>query len=191
MKRRRFVQALSAVPAASLLPAQQAPNSSGADRIPNLDVGVADSASDPVPHFFTPTQLSTLRKLSDLVLPRIGDTPGALEAHTPEFLDFLIGDSPADRQKLYRTGLDSLAAQSHAKFGRNFSDLDSTQADTVLAPLHQPWTWATPADPLAAFLKAAKADILTATVNSREWISVVSKRSRSASGTAIYWRPIE
>jgi hypothetical protein len=185
MKRRRFVQSLAVLPAASAL-AQQATQDN-----PKIDFGVPDVGADPVPHFFSAPQLSALRRLSDLILPNIGETPGALEARAPEFLDFLIGDSPADRKQLYRTGLDALNANARRKFGKAFADLNATQADTVLAPLHERWTYATPADPLSSFLRVAKADIMTATVNSREWITVVSQRSRSAGGTSIYWHPIE
>lgn len=182
MKRRHFTQSLLALPAAPALLGQE---------VPKIDFSVPDTGAEPLPHFFTPPQLAALRRLSDLILPAINGTPGALEARAPEFLDFLLGQSPADRKALYRNGLDALNATARRKYAKAFADLDATQADAVLAPLHQNWTYDAPADPLAAFLREAKADVLTATVNSREWISVVSQRSRGASGTSIYWHPIE
>jgi hypothetical protein len=182
MKRRRFTQSLLALPAAPALLAQE---------IPKIEFGVPDAGADTVPHFFTAPQLNALRRLSDLILPAINGTPGALDARAPEFLDFLIGLSPADRRQLYRAGLDALNTNARAKYSKAFAELDGTQADVILAPMHERWTHATPADPLAAFLRSAKADIMTATINSREWITVVSQRSRSASGTGIYWHPIE
>lgn len=194
MKRRRFVQALAALPAAPGLVAQQAGSGAGKapdDELPRLDrFSVPDAAAEPVPHFFSAPQFAALRRLSDLVVPKIGDTPGALEARAPEFLDFLISDSPDDRKQLYRDGLDALNAQAAAKFGKPFADLDAAQADGILAALHDRWAYLAPSETLTAFLRAAKADILTATSNSREWIAVVSKRNRNASGTALYWRPI-
>ena len=194
MKRRRFVQALSVLPAAPALVAQQAGSGQGGtvpDELPRLDqFSVPDAAAEPVPHFFSPSQIAALRRLSDLILPKIGDTPGALEARAPEFLDFLISDSPDDRKQLYRGGLDALNAQSAARFSKPFADLSATQADEILSPLHDRWTYAEPPTALAAFLRAAKADILMATSNSREWIAVVSKRNRGGSGTALYWHPI-
>lgn len=176
---------MAVLPAAGALAQQATPDN------PKLDFAVPDAGAQPVPHFFSAPQLAALRRLSDLVLPAIGDTPGALEARAPEFLDFLIGQSPADRKLLYRAGLDSLNTAARRRFSKPFADLDATQADAVLSPLREPWTYTTPADPLAAFLHAAKADILTATANSREWITVVSQRSRSAGGTGIYWHPID
>jgi hypothetical protein len=181
MKRRHFVQSVAALPVASAL----------AQENPKLDVSVPDVGAEPVPHFFTAPQMGALRRLSDVILPAVADTPGALDARTPEFLDFLIGESPADRKELYRTGLDALNATARRKYSKPFADLDVAQADAVLAPLHERWTYGVPKDPLSAFLRSAKADIMTASINSQQWISVVSKRSRSAGGTGVYWHPIE
>jgi len=195
MQRRRFVKALTVLPAAPAVLAQQTGSGQAkapiADELPRLDqFSVPDAAAEPVPHFFSSPQLSALRRLSDVILPKIGETPGAHEARAAEFLDFLISQSPDDRKELYRGGLDALNAASAAKFGKPFADLNAAQADEVLSPLRERWTYAEPATTLAAFLRAAKADVLMATSNSREWIAVVSKRNRGASGTALYWHPI-
>ena len=48
--------------------------------------------------FFSAVQMATLVHLSSILLPPLGDMPGALDAETPQFLDFLIGDSPAPRK---------------------------------------------------------------------------------------------
>ena len=67
---------------------------------------------------------------------------GALDTDAPEFLDFLIGASPVDRQTLYRNGLDALNAQARTRFGKAFADLDAAQADAILKPLLVPVAWA-------------------------------------------------
>jgi gluconate 2-dehydrogenase subunit 3-like protein len=187
MKRRRFVQSLpllSATPALLALPQVSMP------------VATPDAVAKPVPRFFSPPQLAALRRLSDLIMPAIAGTPGALEAGAPEFLDFLIGASPLPRRALYRSGLDALNTRAIAAFGKAFTALDDAQAATLLTPLHEPWTWGDqrtkdPKDVFAVFLRTAKADILAATVNSREWIEVVSQRSRNANGIGTYWLPSE
>ncbi len=135
-----------------------------------MDSQTPDATADPVPHFVTPQQFATLQKLSDTILPRIGETPGALDVRVPEFLDFLISRSGADQQKLYRDGLNR--------------PLD-------LKPLAEPWTYEGPRDAYAKFLQQAKHDILTASVNSREWIAAVAKRNNAVTGTGTYWLPIE
>ena len=68
----------------------------------------AADVAEPVVRFFTAPQFSALRKLCETMMPAIGKAPGALDARAPEFLDFLLGESPKERQQLYRTGLDPL-----------------------------------------------------------------------------------
>lgn len=175
MKRRRFIQALAAAPAARSLIAQQQ----------------ADDTAEIVPHFFNAPQFAALRKLSDILMPATSAAPGALAAEAPEFLDFLLSQSLADRQQLYRNGLDGLNAQSKKRFNKLFADADARQAEMLLAPLREPWTYDPPADPVAAFLRAVKDDIRRATVNSREW-SIASAAGRTrAGGGGLYWLPID
>jgi len=132
-----------------------------------------------------------LRKLSDLIMPAMNGTPGALDAKAPEFLDFLIGASPAERQQIYRTGLDILNAQAARQFKKPFTELDATQAGTLLAPLRQAWTYEPPTDPFARFLREAKADVRTATVNSREFNTAGGAAGRRAGGLGQYWFPLD
>ncbi len=60
--------------------------------------------------------MATLVRLSDVLLPAMGDKPGAVQAETPVFLDFLIGASPASRKKVYTDGLNWLEASARAKY---------------------------------------------------------------------------
>ena len=126
-----------------------------------------------------------------MILPTVGETPGALAAGVPEFLDFLIAESPAQRKAFYRSGLDALNSRSIGKFGKAFSAIEVSDAESFLSPLHEQWTYDPPTDVFHSFLQSVKADVLAATVNSREWIDVVSKRSRSAGGVGTYWLPAE
>ena len=197
MKRRRFFQTLAAAPAATALLGQQPAAPPPAARQPasedaKLETSTADQVADGVPHFFSGPQFAALRKLSGILMPAINGAPGALEAKAPEFLDFLIGESPADRQQVYTAGLDALNAQAAKRYQKPFAELDGGQADAVLAPLRQPWTYLPPADPLAHFLMVAKADVRTATVNSREYNTAgASGGGRRMGGTGLYWYPID
>ncbi|HZL57015.1 MAG TPA: gluconate 2-dehydrogenase subunit 3 family protein [Bryobacteraceae bacterium] len=182
MKRRRFVQSLPLLSSAPGLLGQDAPK---------IDFAAPDTTATPLPHFFSAPQFAALRRLSDIILPPIAGTPGALAAGAPEFLDFLISESPAPRRVLYRSGLDALNTRAIGQYGIAFTALDNSQADTLLAPLRDPWTDSRPADVFAEFLRVARADILTATVNSREWIAVVSRRNPAAGGIGAYWLPAE
>jgi hypothetical protein len=222
MKRRRLLKALAAAPAIPIALAQQpatnntpAPNSPAPppldpttppaplNRTPTaaaaparLTTAVADDVADMQPRFFNSAQFAALRRLSEVLMPSINGAPSAIDAKAPEFLDFLLKESPAERQQLYRAGLDQLNVQAKKQFNKSFSETDATQAVALLAPLKQPWTFDAPADPLAAFLRAAKQDIRTATVNSREYVTSAAnspsgRRGGGGGGMGLYWYPID
>jgi len=213
MKRRRFVTTLVAAPAAApaLFAQQPAPPTSPAAGAPaaparapgggtggpgggaaqdlHLDVISPDNVAEPETRFFTTGQFAALRKLSDLLMPPMRGNPGALDAAVPEFLDFLIGVSPAHRQALYRNGLDALNARAKKQFNKSFADLDATQCDAIIRPLLAPvpWTHEPPKDPLQHFMAAAHDDVRTATRNSREWNTSGGRRG----GAQLFWNPID
>ena len=194
MKRRRFLQGLAVAPAASSLLAQQAAPQAAAAKASidsPLHYGISEDAAEPVLHFFSAPQFSGLRKLSELLMPPMNGAPGALDAQAPEFLDFLLSQSSADRQQLYRSGLDGLNNQSKKRFSKLFAEADSGQAEMLLAPLRESWTYEAPADPVVAFLRAAKDDVRRATINSREWnLASAAGRTRGG-GAGLYWLPID
>ena len=192
MKRRRFVQALIAAPAVPAALAQQpappapAPSLEG---IPKIGIAVPDAGAETVAKFFSKEQFAALRRVSEILMPPGAGgagSPGALDAGAPEFLDFLIGASDAARQRVYRSGLDALNAQARKNFNKSFSDLDASQAESLMSALHQPWGYQPPADPAAEFLQSAKQDVRTATLNSREY-SV----GRRFAGSGLYWYPLD
>jgi hypothetical protein len=185
-----MLQSVLGVSAASALPAplfsqENKPNPAPPiEENPKLDLTMADAVSGGVPRFFDPAHLAALRRLGEILVPAQPNAPGATAAEAAEFLDFLIFESPADRQKLYRDGVEHLVRKS-------FADVSPAEADAILAPLREPWTYAGPSDPFARFLRAAKDDFLAATVNSRQWALASSGRRRSAAGLNTYWFPIE
>jgi hypothetical protein len=80
---------------------------------------------------------------------------------------------------------------SQEKFGKPFALTTSSEADTLLAPLREPWTYGSAGkDDLRAFLLAAKEDFLRATVNSRPYIDAVSQTRRPRNASRFYWYPI-
>jgi hypothetical protein len=163
-----------------------------AAELPKLEFSTHDDAGDMQPRFFSAAQFAALRKLSGILMPAIDESPGALEARAPEFLDWLISQSPPERQQLYRAGLDGLNAQAKKRFSRSFEELDAAQAAGLLAPLREPWTFDAPADPVARLLRAAKQDIRAATINSREYAATATSRGRrGAAGLGLYWLPLD
>lgn len=197
MKRRRFIQTIAAapalvVPAAPALmpqPADAAPAQPQQAETPKFELTTPDAVAESTPRFFTAVQFATLKKLSETMMPPLNGMPGALEAKAPEFLDFLIGASGTERKTLYKNGLDTLSVQSQKKFGKAFAELNETQIGELLAPLRKPWTYNPPTDPFEHFLREAKQDIRTATINSREYAT--SGTNRRGAGLGQYWYPID
>jgi Gluconate 2-dehydrogenase subunit 3 len=163
-----------------------------------LQTIATDLAAQPTaPLFLNSSQFAALRKLGSLFAPALGGHPGALEAGAPEFLDYLLSVSPADRQKLYREGLDQLNAQANKQFRVPFAELDATRADAILRPLLSviPWVEDLPRDPARHFIAQAQRDFRTATQNSREWASAGASSGRRGrgfgGGVGLYWLPID
>lgn len=171
-------------PAQEKAPAEMKP--APVEETPKLAVTAADAVTPSTPRFFTAPQLATLHRLADLIVPSVNNKPGASDAGVPEFLDFLLGDSPRDRQTLYRNGLDRLEADARHRYSKPFADISADQANDLLAPLRQSWTFQGPADPFARFLHEAKEDVLRATISSREWATSGSQR-RGSGGVGTYW----
>lgn len=191
MKRRTLLKTAAALPAAAAAPVSlQAQTAPAADSI-KIDLAAADAAAQPVSRFFTPDQFAALRKLTEIIAPAVNERPGASEAGAAEFLDFYVSKSGADRQKLYRDGLDRLNAEARKRGGKAFAELPTEQATPLLAPLTAKWSYNAPAEPFARFLVEAKEDTLRATVNSRPYIAALSQTTRGGAGTGYYWFPVE
>lgn len=176
IRRRHLLQSLAAAPAAAL-PAAAPAQTTPPEAVPKLATVSPEAAADGVPRFFTESQFNVLRQLADVLVPAYQGRPSASRAGAPEFLDFLVSQSPAPVQQLYREGLDRLIR-------------DGISA-TTLAPLTEPWTYDPPADPFARFLQQAKIDLLQATFNSREWAESTPRSRRSASATGYLWRNLD
>jgi hypothetical protein len=158
--------------------------------LPHTDV--AEGIAETEIHFFTALQMSTLERLCDVLLPPLRNKPGALQAETPRFLDFLIGSSPGERRRLYTGGLDWLEAEAQHRYTVSFARLEPAQVDALI----QPWlrTWMTdhpPTEPHADFINIAHEDILTATSNSKAWNDAASAASQDWVTGGLYWSPIE
>ncbi len=191
MRRRSAIQSILGLPALAALeaPAAAAPQQQeGQQPLATLPL---DAVADGVPKYFSPPEMAALRRLGDLLVPSMGSRPGATQAKAADFLDFLIAQSPADRQRLYKQGLDRLQSEAQRRHGKWFEALTPQEAEPVLAPLKEPWTYAAPADAFARFLRTAKDDLIAATWNSREFAEAQASRGGRASGMGTYWLPVE
>jgi hypothetical protein len=219
MKRRGFFKTLAVLPAApALLSQTQAPPSQtqapqtpvaqppaggrgggaarfGGNNVPTFEETSPEVVGEAEPRFFSPAQFAALRRLSALLMPPLNGNPGAMECGAPQFLDFLIGVSLPDRQKLYRDGLDTLNAKAQKGFHKTFADLSDADADAVVRPLLTPvaWVYDAPKEAAVHFMTEAHRDIRTATQNSREWATggTATGRRRGGVGGGFYLNPID
>ena len=153
---------------------------------------VVDGIAETEQRFFTAIQMATLVRLSDVLMPPIGNKPGAVQAETPLFLDFLIGVSPSARKQMYTGGLNWLDSESQRRYGKPFSKLDDANADAILKPWLRTWmSDHPPTEPHADFINIAHEDIRTATMNSKAWSEATSADAHAASQDSLYWYPIE
>ena len=205
MQRREFVRAMVAASLApKLLWGQQATNPAPPPPAPTpWTLGL--NPKTPLPHtavedaiaetdltFFSTEQMATLTRLSQLLVPAIADKPGALQAGTPAFLDFLIGSSPASRRDLYAGGLEWLDAGSKKQFGKPFAQTQAPEADVLVKPWLRTWmNDHPPTEPHADFLNIAHADIRTATMNSEAWSGATAREPQDTTALGLYWSPIE
>ena len=204
MRRRDFVRgAVSAAAVPGVLLGQQAnpspplpapvPWTQGLNPktpIPATEVLDAVATSDPA--FFTAAQMATLVRLCDVLMPAIGNKPGAVKAGTPAFLDFLVGSSPKGTQGMYRGGLDWLDGEAMRKYSKGFAQVDAGQADQLLKPWLQTWmTDHPPAEMHAAFVNIVHSDIREATVNSKAWSEAPANKALGTTAKGLYWSPID
>lgn len=219
MRRRDFFKGMAASVAATTVAAntalgQQAPATAAATTVPPLappmapgpmpwmrglmevkplpNALVADAVAQTNAHFFKEQQMATLRRLSEILQPPYKSYPGASDAGAPEFLDFLIGVSPADRQQVYTAGLDRLDSESRHRFGIPFVSVNAAQADQLIRPWLRTWmTDHPPTEPYEHFINVVHSDIRTATINSQAWHDAFEKAGNEKSAVDIYWYPVD
>jgi len=180
-------------PAAPIAPGP-VPWMRGLMEIKPLDIAtlVPDSVAQTNASFFTETQAATLHRLCEVMMPAMHGRPGALDAGAPEFLDFLIGVSPQDRQAMYREGLDWLDSEARAKIGVAFPNVNDEQAGTLIRPWLRAWmTDHPPTEKYARFINLAHADIRTATINSEVWSDAGRAQGQGTAGVDLYWYPVD
>ena len=204
MERRNFVRSVVAVTLApKWLLAQQAgpappppapvPWTLGLNpKTPLPQTVTADGLAEPDLIFFSSEQMAALTRLSELLVPALDGKPGALQAQTPAFLDFLIGNSPESRRTLYAGGLNWLNAESRRKYSVPFAETSGAQADALVKPWMRTWMTDHPPTELHAdFLNIVHADVRSATMSSKAWSDASSSSNGDGSTAGLYWSPIE
>jgi Gluconate 2-dehydrogenase subunit 3/TAT (twin-arginine translocation) pathway signal sequence len=104
--------------------------------------------------FFTSAQHRTVDALSEVIIPTDDRSPGAKAAKVADYIDFMLGESPAETKKLWTDGLAELDRVSVEKFERPFVGATQDQQAALLAEISA--NEAAPVTPLEVFFKEAK-----------------------------------
>ncbi|MEM8525508.1 MAG: gluconate 2-dehydrogenase subunit 3 family protein [Bacteroidota bacterium] len=97
----------------------------------------ADAKLAWTPTFLTEEEAKTLTSALDVLLPTT-DTPGALDAGVPQFLDQLANDFlPEDDQQKFREGIKAMNTDSEAKYSKAFAQLSEAQQTELLTAYDQ------------------------------------------------------
>lgn len=87
--------------------------------------------------FFTPTEMSTIIILGDIIIPKDAVSGSASEAKVPEFIEFIIKDMP-EHQTPMRGGLRWLEMISLKKFGNSFTAITEKQRIEIIDEIAYP-----------------------------------------------------
>ena len=177
---------------ASAPAAQRAQSRLASVKTPNIPLSQPDTVAVTDVRYFTAARYATLQRFADLLVPPSQGYPGALQAGAPEFLDFLIGASPADRQAMYNTGLDRLNADCMKKSGVSFAKASAAQADSAVRPYLKGWiSDHPPLEKHENFIALAHRDIRMATMNSIAWAQAAEAAGERTPGVGLYVLPLD
>lgn len=87
--------------------------------------------------FFTDGEWETVRALSDIVIPRDERSGSATDAAVPEFMDFILDDSPSSGETM-RKGLAWLEAECGRRFGKSFAVCTAEERTAVVDDIAWP-----------------------------------------------------
>lgn len=84
------------------------------------------------PGYFSEADFETISRLADLIIPQT-DTPGAIEAGVPAYIDSVVGAS-AELQSICKAGLQALDDRSQQQGRRAFAGLSVEQQVALVTP---------------------------------------------------------
>ncbi len=129
LSRRRALQTLSFATLSGLF---------GAELLPSL--ARAAAASGPagfaaVNHTLSPAQMAFVAAYSERIVPKT-DTPGAIEAGVPGFIEMMVGDwFHDDERNAFINGISAVDAYSQVTYKKPFARLKAADQDATITTL--------------------------------------------------------
>ncbi len=95
----------------------------------------APAAKKAAAKFFKADQLALVATISDLIIPTDENSPGAIAAEVPAFIDLMVSEAPAETKKLWTDGLAAVDAMSQSKNGAAFNKASKDQQIALLTAI--------------------------------------------------------
>lgn len=97
--------------------------------------GAQTPADDYKPEFFTPEQMETLDRLTEIVIPADDHSPGASAALVNRYIDVMVADASDGQQRAWREGLAAVDAEAERRFKRPFREVNAKKQQKVVATM--------------------------------------------------------
>lgn len=150
INRREAIAGLVSIPAALALPPEALERAAAHAAAGAAEDAPQQAAQAYQPKQFTPDEWRLVRLLVNYVIPRDARSGSATDAGVPEFMDFILGEYPSNRQWM-RDGLGWLNAECRRRHGKGFVSCNDAQRRDVLDAIAWPRRAAAEARPGAEF----------------------------------------
>ncbi len=87
------------------------------------------------PKFFNADQMALIGVISEHIIPTDANSPGALAAEVPQFIDLMINESPAETKKTWQDGLAAVNQMSQSKFSAAYVKATKDQQIALLTEI--------------------------------------------------------
>jgi glucoside 3-dehydrogenase (cytochrome c) hitch-hiker subunit len=87
------------------------------------------------PEFFSPSQDALLDRLTEMIIPADGHSPGASAAKVSRFIDHVAAHSRPQVQRAWVSGLDAVDDEARRRFQKSFLEASASQQDELLAAI--------------------------------------------------------
>ena len=87
------------------------------------------------PKFFSADQMALIGTISELIIPTDDNSPGAIAAEVPQFIDLMISESSPETKKQWTDGLAAVDKMSQSKSGAAFTKATKDQQIALLTEI--------------------------------------------------------
>lgn len=106
------------------------------------------------PKFFSADQMALIGTISELIIPTDDNSPGAIAAEVPQFIDLMISESSPETKKQWTDGLAAVDKMSQSKNSAAFNKATKDQQIALLTEISK--NEAKPATTEEKFFKSIK-----------------------------------